>query len=119
MPSFIVYQRIMRLPNIGKAGNIFEERITWSRCQDFIFNIAQQAKNVSISFASAGGDHDVVRIERASAGKKPGTARVVIRNRLARSSPTAAFRLITQTAPVAQRRENALLGIMKTAGGGV
>ena len=64
LPAMIVKQRVGRQLHILQVGEELEQGITGLGHQDFIVGIAQQAKNVGVAFAGAGGKHQRVRIDQ-------------------------------------------------------
>ncbi len=64
LPAVIVKQRVGRQLHILQVGEELEQRITGLGHQDFIVGIAQQAKNVGVAFAGAGGKHQRLGIDR-------------------------------------------------------
>ncbi len=63
----VVEKRVRRELHIVQGGKKIEERIAGLRYEDFIAGIAEQAKEITVSFAGTGGEDDLRGIDCCSA----------------------------------------------------
>ena len=111
--SPVINQRIRDNPNIVQPGQKIEERVARLRRQDGVPRLGEKAENVGISFAGAGGQEDLPRIERdPSLG-------VVSGHRLPRREQAARVGFIRERPRICQRSQDALRIESKPAARGV
>ena len=63
LPSVVVEQRIRNDLDVGKIGEKLEQRVAWFGHKDLVAGIREQAENVRVGFAGAGGQNQALGIE--------------------------------------------------------
>ena len=63
LPAVIVEERIWDELDVGEIGEEVEERIAWFGNEDFVTGIREEAEDVGIGFAGAGGENDAFGIK--------------------------------------------------------
>src|SRR3974390_1673233 len=90
LPAVVVYEFVWHQLHVIQVRQKVEQRVTRFRHQEKISWVAQQAENERVCLAGAGGQHDVLGIDRAF------LLRVVGGNCLPRSSQSLGDRLVDQ-----------------------
>ena len=116
LPALVVNERVRHGANVSKIGQIFKEGIARRRHQDFISYFAEQAKDVVIGLACAGGNDNAFRVNTCLSPEKSRPPAVIVRYRFTSLGQTLALGLITQHAAIIQGGKKLLFRIAEAAG---